>query len=50
MLFEVKVVSQADYEKHMQALHDLGQVGAVNGKVITDATDKQGRTNIGETP
>ena len=50
MLFEVKVVSQADYEQHMQALHDLGQVGAVNGKVITDATDKQGRTDIGGTP
>jgi cytochrome c oxidase subunit 2 len=50
MLFEVKVVSQADYEKHMKALHDLGQVGAVNGKVITDATDKQGRTSIGDSP
>ena len=50
MIFDVKVVSQADYNAHMQALRDLGQVGAVNGKVVTDATDKQGRTDIGGNP
>ena len=47
MLFNVKVVSQADFDAHMQLLKDLGQTGQINGKVLTNVTGKQGRTSIG---
>jgi cytochrome c oxidase subunit 2 len=33
MLFQVKVVSQADYEQHIQDLKDLGQVGRLGPDV-----------------
>jgi cytochrome c oxidase subunit 2 len=47
MLFEVKVVSKADFDAHMQQLVALGQTGAVNQTVETNTTNKQGRTEIG---
>jgi cytochrome c oxidase subunit 2 len=47
MLFNVRVVSREDFATHMQQLRALGQTGQVNGKVLTNVTDKQGRTAIG---
>jgi cytochrome c oxidase subunit 2 len=37
MLFNVQVVSRADYEAHMQSLIDAGQVGVLESGRSTDA-------------
>jgi cytochrome c oxidase subunit 2 len=47
MLFEVKVVTQDQFNAHIQQLKALGQTGQIDGKVLTNVTDKQGRTTIG---
>jgi len=47
MLFQVKVVSKADFDAHIALLKSLGQNGQINGKVLTNVTGKQGRTRIG---
>jgi cytochrome c oxidase subunit II len=51
MLFQVKVVTPAEFSAHMQALAAMGQVGLLDtGRVITSATGRQGLTTIGGSP
>ncbi|WP_055586132.1 aa3-type cytochrome oxidase subunit II [Peterkaempfera griseoplana] len=40
MLFNVKVVSPADYQKHLQELRAKGQTGAVPSGIITTGSEK----------
>jgi cytochrome c oxidase subunit II len=47
MLFNVKVVTPEQFSAHMQDLQALGQTGKINGKVLTNVTNKQGRIAIG---
>jgi cytochrome c oxidase subunit II len=49
MLFQVKVVSAADYAQHLADLRVAGQVGLLDTGRVSDAAtgDKQGRTEIG---
>jgi cytochrome c oxidase subunit 2 len=42
MLFNVKVVSQAEYDAHLQELRDRGQVGELNVNL--------GRSDLAPTP
>jgi cytochrome c oxidase subunit 2 len=37
MLFDVKVVSRAEYEAHIQSLRDAGQIGVLESGRTTDA-------------
>lgn len=48
MLFQVKVVSPEDYDKHMVELGERGQTGILETGRLSDAADAgQGRTTIG---
>jgi len=48
MLFNVKVVPPAEYERHMADLEAAGQTGLLEtGRVTTDADSGQGRTVLG---
>jgi cytochrome c oxidase subunit 2 len=44
MLFNVQVVSQADYDKHMKELRDRGQVGQLNANLGRSGTPEGGAT------
>jgi len=46
MLFQVKVVSEADYEQHIQDLKDLGQVGRLGPDYNTNS-NLPGNTGTG---
>jgi cytochrome c oxidase subunit II len=51
MLFNVKVVSQAEYDRHVQALRAQGNRGSVLGNSDTDRIDgleSEGQTGAGE--
>jgi cytochrome c oxidase subunit II len=51
MLFNVKVVSQAEYAQHVQALRAQGNRGSVLGNSSTDRIDgleTEGQTGVGE--
>ena len=49
MLFQVKVVSEADFQAHIANLSSIGQVGLLETGRVLDAVkgDTQGRTTIG---
>jgi Heme/copper-type cytochrome/quinol oxidases, subunit 2 len=40
MLFNVKIVSPADYQKHLETLRTKGQTGAVPSGIITTGSEK----------
>jgi cytochrome c oxidase subunit 2 len=52
MLFQVKVVSAADYAQHIADLKAAGQVGLLDTGRVSDQAggNKQGYTTIGGTP
>lgn len=51
MLFDVKVVSRADYDAHIAELKASGRDGLlVSGRVDDNASGKQGRTEINRDP
>jgi cytochrome c oxidase subunit 2 len=48
MLFDVQVVSQEEFEDHMEDLRQAGQTGQLEtGRVDTSGSGKAGRTEIG---
>ena len=48
MLFEVQVVSQEEFDAHIEELRDAGQTGQLEtGRIDTSGSGKAGRTEIG---